>query len=87
MLSRQNPFVKWGSRLAHPQFSLPVTVVNPFRGFIRPALRQSGLILIKDFQTLVLLNTYAAKPQKGWADDASSGIYHSRATTKHILLQ
>ncbi len=48
--------------LAHPQFLLPVTVVNPSRGFIRPALRQSGLMLIKDFETLTFLDTHAIKP-------------------------
>jgi len=39
-----------------------MTVVNPFRGFIRPALRQTGLTLIKDFETPAFLDTHAVKP-------------------------
>ena len=35
--------------LAHPQFLLPVTVVNPFRGFIRPALRANRVEAHKTF--------------------------------------
>jgi len=55
-------YVKHKEHLAHPQFLLPVTMLNPFRGFIRPAWRQLGLMLVRDFETLMFLDTHAVKP-------------------------
>jgi len=48
--------------------------VNPFRGFIRPVLRQTGVTLY-DHEPQFLLETNCSESLKGWADEASSGTH------------
>jgi len=44
MINKITSKVNYALKFAYPQFSLPVTVVDPFRGFMRPALRASPSI-------------------------------------------
>jgi hypothetical protein len=48
--------------LAHPHFfSLPMTGVNPLRGFIRPALRIKGSRSVETINPRLVFDTYVAK--------------------------
>jgi len=42
---------------------------------MRPALRANRVGARQDLQPRFILGTHAVKPQKGWADEASSGTY------------
>jgi len=63
---------------------LPLTGVNPFRDFIRPAFRPNGIKAHKDFETRLPVESHAAKLYFGWADEASSGTHPGQATLKQI---
>jgi len=64
--------------LPTPQFFLARDPGNPFRGFIRPTLRVTGIKTQKGMGTSFSLQTPAAKVISGWADEVSSGTYPDR---------
>jgi len=76
--------------LAHPQFSFAHDRVDPFRGFIRPALRAIRVGVQHGLQPLFILETHAvtlqkAGPMKPLQEPTRSGNckrYHGRALTQ-----